>query len=40
MLAQPPRIPGRFPMGVLPEFRADSLEFMLRIRQLGDVTLG
>jgi cytochrome P450 len=40
MIAQPPRIPGRFPMGVLPEFRADSLEFMLKIRQFGDVALG
>jgi cytochrome P450 len=40
MQAQPPLRLGRFLLGILPEFREDSLEFMLDVRKYGDLVRG
>ncbi len=37
MQPQPPMRPGRFIVGIMPEFRQDSLEFMLDVRKYGDL---
>jgi cytochrome P450 len=39
MQNKPPVRPGRFLVGVMPEFRADSLELMLDVRKYGDLVL-